>query len=156
MFFYSLDTVSRYRYNAPVTLSRFTLFRQTTCVSHYDGIEPLLINLLFTSPLRTVWHLLSAISLQDLRLKSLWFYPPHCYQLSQAKDSKLLRVHLPPYILYGLDYRLVPSVHLGRNNVRLPLLLHKLPVSNAILNHTSDLTEYWASSYYTDLPPLTC
>ena len=29
--------------------------------------------------------------------RSFRFYPPHCYQLSQAGTSSLLRIHLPPH-----------------------------------------------------------
>lgn len=32
------------------------------------------------------------------------FYPPHCYQLSQAETSSLLRVHLPPRTNIYLEF----------------------------------------------------
>ena len=37
-------------------------------------------------------------------------------------------------------------------NARLPQLLHWLPVRNAILKHTTDLIEYWASRLFARLP----
>lgn len=45
----------------------------------------------------------------------------------------------------------VPSSQTGYG-VRLPRLLHRLPVNDATLKHSTGLTEYWASRYFARLP----
>ena len=55
--------------------------------------------------------------------RSFRFYPPHCYQASQAGTSSLLRNHLPPHIAsVGLELPLEPSYPCNGNNIRLPRL----------------------------------
>jgi len=70
------------------------------------------------------------------------FYPPDCYQLSQAGTSSLLRIHLPPRTASkGLEFPLVPSLPDPSTKwietIRgFPSYLW-LPVSYRILNHVT-------------------
>lgn len=51
--------------------------------------------------------LLATINPIELNQWSFRFYPPHCYQLSQAETYSLLRVHLPPRTNIYLEFPLV-------------------------------------------------
>ena len=67
---------------------------------------------------------------------SFWFCPPHCYQLSSARTSSLLRDHLPPHTHYHLESPLGHNACLSpRFSARLPRLLHWLPVRYSVLKH---------------------
>jgi len=53
--------------------------------------------------------LLACIASHEPNRGSFRFYPPDCYQLSQAGTSSLLRSHLPPHTAsVGLESPLVP------------------------------------------------
>jgi len=69
-------------------------------------------------------ELLTHISPRTSKNGSFRFYPPHCYQLSQAGISSLLRDHLPPHTAsISLEFPLellYPSKK--RNSARLPRL----------------------------------
>ena len=67
--------------------------------------------------------LLANIASHEPSRGSFRFYPPDCYQLSQARTLSLLRSHLPPHIVsFGLESPLVPPYLVHQNNVRLPRL----------------------------------
>ena len=84
----------------------------------------LLIN--FT-PSQPIW-LLAHNGRRPSKSGSFQFYPPHCYQLSQAGTSSLLRVHLPPHIAsisleFPLEHLYLPlKKRTKKNNARLPRL----------------------------------
>ena len=86
------------------------------------------------------------------------FYPPDCYQLSQAGTSSLLRIHLPPRTASIRPW--VPpcarsyseSDRANSETIRgFPSYLW-LPVNDAILNHATGLIRYWALRYLARLP----
>ncbi|WP_206605040.1 hypothetical protein, partial [Vibrio vulnificus] len=65
----------------------------------------------------------------------------------------LLRIHLPPRTNVHLELPLDERFrHLPGCGVRLPQLLHWLPVNNATLKHSIGLTEYRASRCFGRLP----
>ena len=71
----------------------------------YQAPENLQINFI---PSQLIW-LLDISAPDEQAAWSFRFYPPHCYQLSKAGTSSLLRNHLPPHIAsVGLELPLVP------------------------------------------------
>lgn len=105
-----------------------------------------------TSALRIRPRRLALTSPLNLRQRSSRFYPPHCYQASQAGTSSLLRRHLPPRPRLCLGSHLDHRLPYAGYGVRLPRLLHRLPVNDATLKHSTGLTEYRASRYFARLP----
>ena len=83
-------------------------------------IETLQINFTPSQPTRLLAH----AGPWQLSARSFRFSPPHCYQLSQAGTSTLLRDHLPPHIAsVSLEFPLeLPYPPKKRNNMRLPRL----------------------------------
>ena len=86
------------------------------------------------------------------------FYPPVCYQLSQAGTSSLLRIHLPPRTA-SVRPRVAPCAapysrpdRSGIETIRgFPSYL-RLPANDAILSHTTGLIRYRALRYLARLP----
>ncbi|WP_204365726.1 hypothetical protein, partial [Vibrio vulnificus] len=69
------------------------------------------------------------------------------------KPYSLLRIHLPPRTNVHLELPLGERFrHLPGCGVRLPQLLHWLPVNNATLKHSIGLAEYWALRCFGRLP----
>ena len=113
---------------------------------------------LMTSALRIRPGLLTLPGPLNLRQRSFRFSPPRCYQASPAGTSSLLQRHrsvgpLPPHTRHALGFHLEACLPAKTGyGVRLPRLLHRLPVNDATLNHSTGLTEYWASRYFARLP----
>jgi len=86
------------------------------------------------------------------------FYPPDCYQLSQAGTSSRLRIHLPPRTA-SIRPRVASCANSysttdrsGSETIRgFPSYLW-IPVNDAILNHATGLIRYWALRYLARLP----
>jgi len=105
-------------------------------------------------PSRTM-QLLAYIAPHELSRGSSRFYPPHCYQLSQAGTSSLLRSHLPPHTAsFGLESPLGPPYlcHFRTRTMQGFPSYCGFPVSSPTLNHATDLTKYRASRYFARLP----
>jgi len=100
-------------------------------------------------------QLLAYIAPHELSRGSSRFYPPHCYQLSQAGTSSLLRSHLPPHTAsFGLESPLGPPYlcHFRTRTMQGFPSYCGFPVSSPTLNHATDLTKYRASRYFARLP----
>ena len=101
------------------------------------------------------WHTTAPVDFCD---GSSRFYPPVCYQLSQAGTSSLLRIHLPPRTA-SVRPRVAPCASPysmpDRSAIKtirgFPSYLW-LPVNYAILNHTTGLIRYRALRYLARLP----
>jgi hypothetical protein len=100
--------------------------------------------------------LLALTSPHRLRCGSSRFSPPVCYQLSQARTSSLLRIHLPPSTAsVSLESPLVPpypSRFIPVGTMQGFPSYCGLPVSRSTLNHVTGLIRYWASRLFARLP----
>ncbi len=105
------------RPKSTVHLSQFTADKEPCSV---EQLVPITVSVPISKNLRTYFlpsqptMLLAMASPCRPDYRSFRFYPPHCYQVSQAGTSSLLRIHLPPHttlvcLKFPLDFPYPPT-----------------------------------------------